>query len=184
MVRLEDIIKRDFLIQSGVLGVYKIIERAISENRYYYPVKKYLKHAHEGIIPLATGLALDYLGAEVRGAEALRIGNILAPYGVGQIVAGLYERYVKKTPFVIIDGQTAKGENFTENDTVTIIIDGQNIGTVSTDGNGKFEVDLGTLVTSEISEDYHDVIFYDTKGKAFKDRIYFGVTPSPSSSSS
>ena len=183
MVKLEDIIKRDFLVKSGVLGVYKIIERAIAENRYYYPIKKYLKHMHEGIIPLATGLAMDYLSGEVRGAEMLEVGNILAPYGVGQIVAGLYERYVKKTPFVIIDGQTLKAENFTENDTLKIIIDGTEKGTVSTDGNGKAEVDLGTLVTSEIPEDYHDIIVYDTKGKAFKDKVYFGVTPSTTSSS-
>jgi len=179
MVRIEDIFNREMLAKSGVLGVYKIIERAIAENRYYYPIKKYLKHMHEGVIPLATGLAMDYLGAEV--SEAFRIGDILAPYGIGQIVAGVYERYVKKTPFVVIDGQTLKAENFTENDTLTIIIDGTNIGTVSTDGNGKAEVDLGTLVTAEITEDYHDIIVYDTKGKAFVDKIHFKVTPSTTS---
>jgi len=157
------------VIKGAVGGIVNIVEDVLYENTAFYKIKPYLKHASEGVVPIITG-AIGFLGREFAGIEELEVLEDSLALGIANMIRGAYRFYGSKRPFAAaIDASTIEGWNFDANDSVQIIVDGNNVtpSGLTTDANGHFKATL----SSPLASGKHDLVVKTSK-KAFHDVIH------------
>jgi len=157
-------------ILSGLVGaLVNIAQDALYENTAVYKVKTALKHASDGVIPLASGI-VGFIGRELAGIDEFEVLEEQLPIGIANMLRGLYRFYASKKPFaVVVDSKTIEGWNFDPNTSVKILIDGNDVTpeNLTTDSNGHFKATL----SSEISSGKHELSVTCGK-KSFYDVVY------------
>ncbi len=125
---------------------------------------------------------LGIVGLLTAGAEDERIAFTGKTALASAIAEGIH-KYLINPAWVTVkkldNGLEFKGEGFDANDTVHIVIDGQEIGKATADANGSFDI----TVTGTVTVKSATLIAY-SKSRHVEMKIPYSITPSTSTSSS
>jgi hypothetical protein len=148
-------------VGSVVLGsVLLIAPKELRKQAFWYTnVTKTAKQYDGAVLALGVGL----VGAVTR-QELLQRALV---WGLAITISTIYDDMVAKKPFVLVQGNQVEGWNFDPNESVTLIIDGEQVReTITTDANGYFKY----TPASALSSGTHTVVAATSK-KAYYETV-------------